>query len=340
MGKEHEFTEISVISAEVLFWCDDNEKRPSMTVEEHIPVLLDPILDFAKRHLDTSRQDLSLLDVTAGGGGHFFSLINHLNPQHAECWDRDSRAETRIAAALKQRAPGREIQFVNQRFGQPQVWGAPSYDLILADLGVSSFQLEDPSSGMSLHAMVPPDFRMDPAVGEPFTSWFRRQREEDLATIFAQFGEEPKARRLAREMKKFSVADFETAHAFAEAIKKALHYHGSRVHPATRIFQALRIAINGELDELKCLLTWAPQKLRPGGILMVISFHSLEDRFVKNAFRNIVASELHPDDHPNVIMGPVSFEVLLKKPLEATEAEVEQNRRSRTAKLRILKRTR
>jgi 16S rRNA (cytosine1402-N4)-methyltransferase len=183
--------------------------------------------------------------------------------------------------------------------------------------------LDDKARGMSLHAEAPPDFRMNPLAGRPFEKWFSEVSEAELVEILADFGEEPRAKILAREMKRWPAENFRSSRNLADAIAKALRYRSpSRVHPATRSFQAFRIAINGELKALADFLRWAPARLRPGGRLCVISFHSLEDRIVKSRFRDLAAGG--------------SFVILNSKPVVPREDETLSNPRARSAKMRTI----
>jgi 16S rRNA (cytosine1402-N4)-methyltransferase len=270
-----------------------------------------------------------LLDVTAGGGGHFFAMLKARKNWTGECWDRDPLAQVRVQQRARDEKISNEWSFARKTFSSPpQV--SSRFNFILADIGISSFQIDDPLRGMSLFSEQPVDFRMDPEAGVPFSQWLSSKSVFELEQILEVYGEEPKAQKLARWLKELggknkSGIENLSAKEFAEMIRKILAYPpGSRTHPATRSFQAFRIAINDELGELKALLNWAPQHLLPGGRLAVMSFHSLEDRLVKKAFQDLASSS--------------SFVILNSKPLVASEIEVTSNPRSRSAKLRILER--
>lgn len=289
---------------------------------KHVPVLLEEIIST----LPTIK-DAFFWDVTAGGAGHFLAIAQARPAWRGECWDRDPDAAVRVEQRLsefRQENPSQQLNFQRRCFGDAPENGKLAH-FILADIGVSSFQLDDPQRGMSLKSPLAPDFRMDPESGLPFRSWLKQTSEIELARIFSIYGEEPKARRVAHEMKSWRDDAFSSAAEFAERIKRTLGYKSpSRIHPATRVFQALRIAINDELGELERFLTWAPGHLAPGGRLAVISFHSLEDRIVKNRFRDLAATG--------------DFVILTKKPQTAGEEEVISNPRARSAKLRVLER--
>lgn len=283
--------------------------------------MLEKILSFASGEQNSRA---NFLDVTAGGGGHFLALMKARANWSGECWDKDPLALERLAHIILSNHLTTRAKFVSRSFGEGPLT-AEKFTFILADLGVSSFQLDDHSRGMSLFSKVPADFRMNPAVGLPLYDWLQSQSLEQLVFFLEEFGEEPRAKYLAKEMKSWSSYEFETCERLAATIEKTLAYRSpSRTHPATRTFQALRIAVNDELGELKKLLKWAPQALAAGGILAIISFHSVEDRAVKNAFRALAEDG--------------GFEILTKKPLEADEQEVAGNPRARSAKLRVLKR--
>ncbi|WP_052289748.1 16S rRNA (cytosine(1402)-N(4))-methyltransferase RsmH [Scytonema millei] len=264
------------------------------------------------------------LDATVGGGGHSRLILQAAPDVKLTALDRDAAA---IAAAQTQLAEfGDRVQFLRSNFAtySPQ---DTTFDGIIADLGVSSYQFDTAARGFSFRHDAPLDMRMDDrqslTAAEAINTW----DEKKLADIFFHYGEERFSRRIARrivEKRPFHTTT-ELAAAIASAVPGAYRHGKSRsqtrqksIHPATRVFQALRIAINDELTSLENFLQLAPTWLKPGGSIIVISFHSLEDRIVKNAFR---ASEL--------------LQIITKKPLIAQTDELAQNPRSRSAKLRI-----
>jgi 16S rRNA (cytosine1402-N4)-methyltransferase len=199
-------------------------------------------------------------------------------------------------------------------------------DGILADVGVSSLQLSDAARGFSFQADGPLDMRMDPHSERTAEQVVNHLDERELADVIYEFGEERRSRRIARAIVR-SRPIGSTAH-LADVISAAarpMNSESRRIHPATRTFQALRIFVNRELDDLKALLEAAPRILKPGGRVVVISFHSLEDRIVKDAFRE------------GSIKGKY-FRVLTKKPVTASEEEQDRNPRARSAKLRAAER--
>jgi 16S rRNA (cytosine1402-N4)-methyltransferase len=265
--------------------------------------------------------DPLLLDCTLGGGGHSALLLAAHPRLRLLGLDRDPAAR---AAAAERLAPFAErATIVASNFAA----FTPPGPLVgvLADLGVSSPQLDEASRGFSFRATGPLDMRMDPQTGETAAELIDRLDETALADLIHAFGEERLSRRIARRL----VADRPWAGSGRSTADLAYAVAGcfppkarrGRIHPATRTFQALRIAVNDELGALDRLLRDAPDWLVPGGLLAVISFHSLEDRRVKTAF-----------------LGDPRLERLTRKPLVAAEEEQQSNPRSRSAKLRVARR--
>jgi 16S rRNA (cytosine1402-N4)-methyltransferase len=288
------------------------------TTLSHIPVFLKEILE-----LLPSAQNGSFLDVTGGGAGHSCEILKARPSWTGVIQDRDPEAIERIQKRLSEeklseRANVRQAQFTQIDDGL--------FDFVLADLGISSFQLDDPTRGLSLFSEQPPDFRMNPFAGKNFAEWINGKSAEALEEIFRLYGEEPKARKLAQELKKQNPNEWKSARILAQTISSILSYSGpSEKHPATRAFQAFRIAVNEELPEIDALLAKIPEILKPGGVFAAISFHSLEDRKIKRSFEDLASDP--------------AFVILNKKPWVPSEEEQRQNPRSRSAKLRALKRT-
>ena len=265
-----------------------------------------------------------LIDCTLGGGGHSALLLEAHPKWQLIGLDQDPTA--RAAAAAQLASYGDRVRIEAANFG---TWAPPAHQravAVLADLGVSSPQLDRAERGFSFRAEGPIDMRMNPEVGESAAELLDRLEEGTLADLLFQFGEERLSRRIARRL----VAERE-AKPWRERSTNELAYavagcyppkarHG-RIHPATRSFQALRIAVNDELGALERLLLHAPDWLEPGGLLAIISFHSLEDRRVKTAF-----------------LADERLERVTRKPLVAEAAEAEANPRSRSAKLRVARR--
>jgi 16S rRNA (cytosine1402-N4)-methyltransferase len=289
----------------------------------HVSVLLKEAIDFL-----AVRRGGTYIDATLGLGGHSFEIARRLGPQgHLIGFDKDTHA-IELARQRLSRIGGDDRPKITLLHGSyaevPQHVPAASADGLLADLGVSSLQFGDAARGFSFQAEGPLDMRMDPHAERTADQVVNHMREEDLANVIYEFGEERRSRRIARAIVRARPIGT-TAH-LAQVISAALRSmkrdHGARekIHPATRAFQAIRIFVNRELDDLKALLEAAPRVLKPGGRLVVISFHSLEDRMVKDAVREGARDG--------------RYSVLTKKPVTATQEEIDRNPRSRSAKLR------
>lgn len=258
------------------------------------------------------------LDATVGGGGHS-ELILSANPDvRVTAIDQDAQA---IAAAEARLAPyGDRIQFWRGNFVDYQP-PESLFDGIIADLGVSSAQLDIPDRGFSFRHQAPLDMRMDQRQSLTAAQIINHWDETQLANIIYEYGEERLSRRIARAI--VERRPFETTTQLAEAIARVVpkKYRYGRIHPATRTFQALRIAVNQELSSLEKFLNCAPRWLKPGGRIGIISFHSLEDRLVKHHLRD----------------SPI-LRVLTKKPITPQPTERDENPRARSAKLRLAER--
>jgi 16S rRNA (cytosine1402-N4)-methyltransferase len=289
----------------------------------HLPVLTDAVRQvFAALPAGAGEAPPRLIDATLGGGGHSALLLEDHPRLEVIGLDQDATARTAAAARLAPWADRLRIVATNFAAYSPD---AP-VQAVLADLGVSSPQLDRAERGFSFRAEGPIDMRMNPEAGESAAELLDRLEEGALADLLFQFGEERLSRRIARRL----VAERE-AKPWRERNTSELAYavagcyppkarHG-RIHPATRSFQALRIAVNDELGALERLLQRAPDWLGPGGLLAIISFHSLEDRLVKQAF-----------------LADGRLERITRRPLVADPAEAEANPRSRSAKLRVARR--
>ena len=278
----------------------------------HAPVLAAQLLD----GLVAMPQPGCLLDCTLGGAGHSGLLLAAHPALQLLGLDQDASARAAAAAALAP-FPGR-WQILASNFGTYQPPASQQFCAVIADLGVSSPQLDVAERGFSFRRSGPVDMRMNQEQGETAAELLNRLSEAELADLIHTCGEERRARRIARRL--VAQRPFADTTRLAWVIAGAFpprQRHGS-LHPATRTFQALRIAVNQELDMLTNLLQRAPAWLMPGGLMAVISFHSLEDRLVKQAFRN-----------------DVRLQRLTRKPLVAAAADVAANPRSRSAKLRI-----
>jgi 16S rRNA (cytosine1402-N4)-methyltransferase len=255
------------------------------------------------------------LDLTVGGGGHSRLILESAEDVKITAVDQDEDALKAAKDNLSEF--GDRVKFIHSNFANYQ-FPENTYHGILADLGVSSYHLDNPERGFSFRNTANLDMRMNQkqslTAGDIINEW----DEKELADIFFKYGEERLSRRIARRIVEKRPFDTTTELANAIAYSVPPKYRHGRIHPATRVFQALRIAVNDELKVLETLIEKAPNALIPEGRIAIISFHSLEDRPVKHGLRN-----------------SDSLRVLTKKPIIATEEETKQNPRSRSAKLRI-----
>ena len=285
----------------------------------HVPVMLDQVIQW----LDP-RPGAVLVDGTLGGGGHTRVLAERVGTDGLVIGiDRDPAA----IAAAQQNLADLPVRSVHANFCDlPEVLAELEISLVdgvLLDLGVSSDQLADPQRGFSFASGGPLDLRFDPLSGEPARRLVNRLSAEHLAELIYHYGEERYSRRIAQAIvERRRQQPIETAADLAELIRRCIPHAGpQRIDPATRTFQALRIAVNDELKSLEIALRRIPDCLRRGGRIVVISFHSLEDRRVKEAFR-----------------GDSRLKALTSKPLRPDEEETMQNPRARSAKLRVAER--
>lgn len=297
----------------------------------HVPVLLKEAIDFL-----AVKRGGTYLDATVGLGGHSYEIARRLGALgHLIGFDKDPAALEITGRRLQ--GTGRtgedarqttddwpQITLIHGSFAEVGERVAPaSLDGMMADLGVSSLQLGDAARGFSFQAEGPLDMRMNPMSGETAEQVVNHIDERKLADVIYEFGEERRSRRIARAIVRSR--PIRTTKQLVEVVSAAARsMKHERIHPATRTFQALRIFVNRELDDLKALLGAAPRVLKPGGRLVVISFHSLEDRIVKDAMREGAKDKY--------------FRLLTKKPVTASEGEIESNPRSRSAKMRAAER--
>ena len=277
------------------------------------------------------------LDGTLGGGGHAGALL----AAGADVVGLDRDTESLAHAAEKLGACGSRFTVVQANFADaaqiPAVLARAPYDGAVLDLGVSSHQLDTAERGFSFRHDGPLDMRMDPSSGEPAALLVNSASESDLARIFREYGEEPQSRRVARAI----VAErerlpFTRTGQLAALIEKVLGRRG-RVHPATRVFQALRLTVNDELGSLRRALVTIPPLLKAGARFAIITFHSLEDRAVKTFFRAGSERWLDRPEWPAPRPNPDwRFRDLTRKPLQPGDAEVSRNPRSRSARLRAV----
>ena len=288
----------------------------------HVPVLLKEAIDFL-----AVRRGGTYIDATVGLGGHSLEIAKRLGaPGHLIGLDKDPAAldEARIRLISSGGEGWPEVSLLHSSFAEiGERFQPASADGLLADLGVSSLQLDTPSRGFSFQAEGALDMRMNTQAGPTAEQVVNQFDERELADLIYEFGEERRSRRIARAIVR-SRPILTTAQLAAVISTAARPMKHERIHPATRTFQALRIFVNRELDDLRKLLEAAPQLLKPGGRLVVISFHSLEDRIVKDAMRE------------GAKQG--RYKLLMKKPVTASEEEIDRNQRARSAKMRAAER--
>ena len=314
---------------------DSAKKHPPANPDAphwHEPVLRDEVVALLR-----PAPGLLFLDGTLGGGGHSAALLQA--GARVVGLDRDRESLDHAAARLA--VFGDRFGVVSGNFADaadlPEVRAAAPFDGALLDLGVSSHQLDTPERGFSFRNDGPLDMRMDPASGEPAALLVNTATEAELTGLFREYGEEPQARRVARAI----VAErerlpFTRTAQLAALIEKILGRRG-RVHPATRVFQALRIAVNDELGSLRRALVTIPPLLKAGARFVVITFHSLEDRMVKAFFRSGSEQWLDRPEWPAPRPNPEwRFRDLTRKPLSAAAAETDRNPRARSARLRAV----
>ena len=301
----------------------------------HVPVLTDPIIEW----LAPTAPGL-LVDATLGLGGHAMALLAAAPGFQLLGVDRDPEA---VAEARRRLEPyRRRVTVVTSTFDRvPELLlerGLESPSAILADLGCSSLQLDSPGRGFSFAANGPLDMRMG-SDGATAAELVNSADEEELMSIFWRYGEERRSRAVARAIvRKRPLASTDELSRLVERVVP--RRRGQKIHPATRVFQALRIAVNDELGQLERFLEPAVRSLRPGGRMAVIAFHSLEDRIVKHSFARLQGRCSCPPDFPECRCDPEELvRVLTRSPIRPTDEEIHLNPRSRSARLRVVERS-
>lgn len=315
---------------------DSTPQPPAIsgTAYEHLPVLYDEVLT-ALAPTDGG----SYLDGTLGMGGHSWGILQRSAPHGTLLgMDRDSNALALAATRLKEF--GSRATLVHANFAEmhevAQRLGMGPFDGILLDLGFSSVQMDDPERGFSFNADAPPDMRLDRSQGPSAAELIDQLSEEELANLIYQYGEERQSRRIARAI--VQNRPFTSARVLGDVIAGAVRGKWGKIHPATRTFQALRIAVNDELGAVERVLPDAVSLLKPHGRLAVISFHSLEDRIVKRFIRREATDCLCP---PEILyctcghLATLDASLSPRKVIVPTDAEQRSNPRARSAKLRI-----
>lgn len=306
-------------------------------VFSHVPVMLNECIDGL-----AIRSDGIYVDGTAGGAGHSSAIASRLGENgRLISIDRDPDA---VAVATERLSPYSMAQVVKNNYSNMREvldsLGIDKVDGVLLDLGVSSYQLDEGSRGFSYHADAPLDMRME-KEGISASDIVNTYSQQELAKIIFEYGEEKFSRRIAENIVKArAVSPVETTLQLADIIRQSVPQKARREkNPCKKTFQAIRIAVNGELEHLSKGLDEAFYSLKTGGRLAVITFHSLEDRLVKQRFAGWCKGCICPPDFPQCVCGHKPKGVLVnRKPIEADEKELEENKRSRSARLRIIER--
>jgi 16S rRNA (cytosine1402-N4)-methyltransferase len=312
----------------------------------HTPVLLQEVIEALQPHAGGI-----YIDGTVGAGGHTAAILA-ASGLTGEVFGLDQDRRALEVAQNRLVEFGDRVHLLHANFNQlnqiVRRYHIPLADGILLDLGVSSMQLEQPERGFSFQQDGPLDMRMNPISGNTAADLVNHLPEDQLANLIYRYGEDPQSRRIARAIVKARPIwqTLELAQVVAKAIPPKRGRKGTRsgrsrgrrkIHPATRTFQALRIAVNGELDALEQVLPQAVEQLKPGGRLVVISFNSLEDRIVKQYFKREAQDCICPPEQPIcTCKHKATINIITKKPITPSSLEIDANPRARSAKLRVV----
>ena len=311
----------------------------------HTPVLLQETLSYLSPVGEPFESSAVMIDSTLGEGGHSEAFLTKYNGLRIIGLDADSKIQARAKerlACFGDRMNFRNVWFNDFYADYPE--DLPRPDIILFDLGISVFHYERSGRGFSFRYDEPLDMRLDPSAGDSVEVLVNTMREGELADVIFQYGEERYSRRIARAIVQArQLSRISSSKVLADIIYSAVpaQYRHGNIHPATKTFQALRIAVNGELDRLPRALNSAFDCLKTGGKMGVITFHSLEDRIVKNTFRDWGKQCTCPPEQPICTCGgKPRAELLTHKPVAPTEEEISENSPSRSAKLRVIRKLR
>ncbi|MDA3956601.1 16S rRNA (cytosine(1402)-N(4))-methyltransferase RsmH [Oceanispirochaeta sp.] len=283
-----------------------------------------------------------LVDCTMGEGGHSLEFLSRFPDLNVVGLDADPEIQKKAKERLA--SYGDRVSFENTYFDQyfKDYLGLPRPDRILIDLGISMFHYEESGRGFTFRKDEPLDMRLNPENPLSASIIVNEYEENDLANLIYEFGEERYSRRIARAIvRERSLTPLESAFQLAEIISHSVPpaYRHGRIHPATRSFQAIRIAVNDELGRLRSVLQDAVKALNPGGLIGVITFHSLEDRIVKHFFKDLNRDCICPPQQPRCSCGGARVvDVITRKPLVPTPEEIKVNPASRSSKLRVARR--
>ena len=303
----------------------------------HFPVMLDACVDAL-----VWQPDGCYIDGTVGGGGHTEAILRRLSTEGSLIgFDRDEAAIIRVQKRLSGEP---RLSLVHSNFANMASIlddrGMEAVDGLFLDLGVSSFQLDEAERGFSFQSKGPLDMRMDQSEGLTAQEWIAQTNETEMAHAIYTFGEERAARRIARAIRERRTEHpFETTDDLAALVERVKGgRRGARTHPATLTFQAIRMVINRELESIESVLNEMLKRIRVGGRLVILTFHSLEDRLVKQFFSGHIPREVSLQEGGVRIEGERPFvSWMSKKPICAAEGELKINSRSRSAKLRVIK---
>ena len=306
-------------------------------INNHIPVMINEVKSFLPIN-----KNINLIDATFGGGSYSKAILKEFNIKNLIAIDRDPISKI-FFNELKKKY--QNIEFFNQKFSKideiiyNSKYSNEKFDVIIFDLGVSSNQIDNPERGFSFQNQGPLDMKMGPSSLNAYEI-VNSFDENKLAKIFFELGEEKYSRRIAKNIIiKRTIKPIDNTQELSDIIKKALPFNKSKskIHPATKAFQALRIYINDELNELKKALEKSESLLAQNGLLIIVSFQSLEDKIVKDYFNHKSGKRWRSSRHlPDLgDLGPITLKIITKKPLRPKDFEINNNPRSRSAKLRV-----